>query len=295
MRKSPASCERRLAPVDEEARARRRPRCRARARSATLEPTALTCAPGESHSPRRTGSRDGRRRADDVGALDRLADASRTASTAMPWRFDSRSAKARAPLGRLGSRRARGGSCARASIASRCVRACTPEPRSARSPASSRARSRVASAAHGGGADGGDRRGVDDREEAARAAPRTAGRRPGASRARCRRCAGRRSRPSAPTAPAPRGSAGIRPSAPRPVGEPDDLIAAAAWLCPGRAPRRRASITSMHSFIGRRRGTSLWLTTRVSIETSEPGETTAKDTAGGRPTASGRSSARRRR
>ena len=88
----------------------------------TLEPTALTCAPGASHSPTSTGSRDGRRRADEVRAARRLPRRRRPAR--------SRSRGAPTPGAR--TRRALLGSPARdahaperrtACIAARCVRA----------------------------------------------------------------------------------------------------------------------------------------------------------------------------
>jgi hypothetical protein len=71
------------------------------------------------------------------------ARAESTGSTRTPWRSDSRAAKA-SRFARLGLKTRTRRKRRATAIASRCVRAWTPEPRSARSPASSRASRRVA-------------------------------------------------------------------------------------------------------------------------------------------------------
>ena len=113
-------------------------------RVGTQAPTAFTWAPSAIHAPWTTGA------ADEVTVQTMWAPstAARTdgaASTGTPWRSDASSAKRRArSASRPHTRTRRIGRTS--SIASRCVRACTPVPTIASSVASSRARARVATA-----------------------------------------------------------------------------------------------------------------------------------------------------
>ena len=101
------------------------------------------CAPGDTHSPRTTGSL--------AVVTVQMRSAPRTASSAlahastvMPVSADSRAAKAVAlSAGTLNTRTRRSGRTAR--MACRCVWACVPAPMMARSPASGRASRSVTS------------------------------------------------------------------------------------------------------------------------------------------------------
>src|SRR5581483_1453217 len=98
----------------------------------TLEPTALTCTPGFSHSRRTTGSAS--------AVTVQRTSASRTASSALPTLSAPSSVL---PLALHTSTRSKPRT---ACIASRCERACVPVPRIASVPTSARASRRVATA-----------------------------------------------------------------------------------------------------------------------------------------------------
>ena len=130
-----------------------------------LDPTALTCVPSASHS-RRTDRLARRGRGDDdVGAANGLLGGRRLLDVPP-------SVRAACPAS--GSRRARRSNGSTARIASRCDRACVPAPRIASVRESGRASSPRRDAGDRGGADRGDRAGVDERPQLARSRRRRA-------------------------------------------------------------------------------------------------------------------------
>ena len=142
-----------------------------------------------------------------------------------------------------------------ASIASRCVRASTPEPTSARSPASGRREKPRRETAHGGRADRRDRGGVDDGEETA--ASGLEEEHGALVRVEIRAFVAREERHGLQPerGVARRGARGIRPSAPR-FSAIQRICRTGMSVSPRASAAKARAMTSTHSFIGRSRGTS---------------------------------------
>ena len=180
-------------------RARAR-RCRARARRPSFAPTAHTSAPGRSHSPRRTGSRE--------RVTVTTTSCSRRVAVALAGSAPYRSQNARR-CARYGSRRRRARSTARAArMHATCDSACQPQPITPSDVAPARARCFAATAARGTGAQLPELVGVDHRDEL-----RPSAREERDDERRARREA--RVRPSRPRSPSSRSAAAIRRAAAR--------------------------------------------------------------------------------